>query len=208
MEVRVQLRGQTRRKETEAGYYSWQEKIMNGHPFCLYSSSLFLSGHTCQIFVGGNSHQNHRGLFFFSLFQRRGGKQKFFDSNRQNIYTWCSRLSRPRQGDTVQSGPKQCFTYSEAERRAQTVSRSQQHTSQEILIGGRGSSGRLWVLNLKRKFFWSVGEQERGSWSRFPRGWELKIHWISAANVVISSGLINLWAYLKLYFKYLKNVQL
>lgn len=35
--VTEQLRGQRRRKEmlTEAGYYSWQEKIMNGHSLFL-----------------------------------------------------------------------------------------------------------------------------------------------------------------------------
>lgn len=81
VEVRVQLRGQKRRKETltEAGYYSWQEKIMNGHSFSLFSSSLFLSGHTCQIFVGGNSHQSSVDCFSFHFSRRQGGKQKFFD---------------------------------------------------------------------------------------------------------------------------------
>lgn len=45
VEVRVQLRGQKRRKEklTEAGYYSWQEKIMNGHSFSLSSRLLHFS---------------------------------------------------------------------------------------------------------------------------------------------------------------------
>lgn len=84
MEVRVQLRGQTRRKETlvETGYYSWQEKIMNGHSF----SSQFLCGHTCQIFVVGNIHQSMVDCFSFHFSREEQGKQKFIDLHRQNIF--------------------------------------------------------------------------------------------------------------------------
>lgn len=48
---------------TEAGYYSWQEKIMNGHsPFPPFCSSQFLSA-THQIFVGGKSYRTKQGRF-------------------------------------------------------------------------------------------------------------------------------------------------
>ena len=82
----MQLRGQKRKKEklTEAGYYSWQEKIMNGHCVSLHSSSPFLSGHTCQIFVGGNSHQSV--VDCFSFHSSRGQEEE-----KRNSWSWSAK---------------------------------------------------------------------------------------------------------------------
>lgn len=122
------------------------------------------------------------GLFFFSLFQREGGKHKFFDFNRQNIYTWCLRLCRSRLADQhavmrvipqipcslvsdnarVQWG-RNVFTNSDQEPAAHLSGdfNQRQRKPGEAL-------GFTWDTNLtERKFFRSFGEQECEHWRRW-----------------------------------------
>lgn len=64
--------------------------------FSLFFSYLFLSGHTCQIFVGGKSHEPDAPRFVFQ-FTFSDGKPKILNFDSQNIYSWCPWSRQPRQ---------------------------------------------------------------------------------------------------------------
>lgn len=175
------LRGQKRRKEKlfEAGYYSWQEKIMNGHSFSLFSS-LFLSSHICQIFVGGNSLKPH-GLFFFSLFQRDGGKHKISDYSCQNINTWLRQFRQIcMQWDTGDPTHTETHTRTVGWFTTLKVQWGCKLFPNSGLDSAAHISGDLdqsqWKLKevlqwckvfTRRNFFWSCHYQEHHSWRRY-----------------------------------------
>ncbi len=122
---------------------------MNGHSF-----SLFLAGHTCQIFVGGNSHQStadrFSSLFFFPRGWRKTANPRLqppkhlhsmlsiktvqtdgsvaVTRNISQMLRYKSLTHTHTRTHTL-SGLTQSLKYSEGESYLQTTSRNRQHLS-------------------------------------------------------------------------------
>lgn len=168
-----------RKKLPQPGYYSWQEKIMNGHSFSLFLS---LWPHKSNICGWKQSSKAPWIVFLFTFQRGKAENRNSLTSNRQNIYAWCSWLRQPRQTDQhaamcvisqilhTLSDLKQCLKHSEAERCLQTRSRGQQHTSQEISIRGGGSQRRIWVLHKTQ--IWMRGNDCEACGNRKVKVWK------------------------------------
>lgn len=182
---------------------------MNGHSFSLFSSSLFLSSHICQIFVGGNSLKPH-GLFFFSLFQRDGGKQKISNYSCQNINTWCSWLRQSRQictGDTSHTETRAVgwFTTLEVQWGCKLFPNSGPESAAHISGDPDQSRWKLqevlqWCRVLtRRNFFWSSHDQEHDSWRRYDLSEAVNWKYINKRHISykfwpVDQSNLHLWA--------------